>query len=556
MNSKFGQRYIQATKFCDYANAVIVGKSISLHDLEFLEREQLLLPVCRVRFPEKVVRKFWVDENSDYKDASLPIETDQNTLNVADTLRSRIEGWGTACLKPHHIIHPLDERHPTYQAFVQSTFTKENFKPWSTFKVAVGKHKNTSLCESYAHTYYHYWHVFVLAEIYNMGVSITLNLADKDLLYLASEGKFRDIPKGRAQTCINFLGLHSLREFPDHRNIFEALAFFQDYSKLAQFRASMKSKKSDQHSVVYLEGELLAEYISERDRIAKEALSKWGVNHEDILECIKWQCKRWAEWDRLDRQLIANEYKRNIHLSIDYYMLITGKEYDQVIKGVGRATSHFKPTLDVIFPQWLAEQKEDAFIVFKSWIMPTMEDFLSVGHNFDELECREMVEWIVEQNQIQILWYLEHVNKCWRNQDIASLTALRKTVEGLSSSFEHILNSIASKTNGITENRNLFAKVKWLWGDVDCVVHLLGINSNLTRSDDSYMRKWDQINNISSQEQYMAVVQDILKAVLIRNHGLHLSLNKFGREELLEFIRVLLRNVALAWKHARSRGLI
>jgi hypothetical protein len=52
------------------------------------------------------------------------------------------------------------------------------------------------------------------------------------------------------------------------------------------------------------------------------------------------------------------------------------------------------------------------------------------------------------------------------------------------------------------------------------------------------------------------MVRDLLKVILIRNQGVHLSLRGFDRDELYQLLEVALRSAVIIWKHAKKSGLI
>jgi len=136
-----------------------------------------------------------------------------------------------------------------------------------------------------------------------------------------------------------------------------------------------------------------------------------------------------------------------------------------------------------------------------------------------------------------------------------SLAVLAKTVEGLSSGFEHILNRILSKASE-HQKRSLFDKIKWFWFDEAGVLHCLGENGRLTQSQGDFEAQWKSIDLLSERAGCKVVARDLLKATLIRNHSAHIGLKQFDRDRLLDFAKLLLRVIALTWLHARARGFV
>ena len=57
----FGRRFISPNDLGQYADSLkVVENQFQDKLLEFLEKECLLVPVCRVHYPDEIVRTYWV----------------------------------------------------------------------------------------------------------------------------------------------------------------------------------------------------------------------------------------------------------------------------------------------------------------------------------------------------------------------------------------------------------------------------------------------------------------------------------------------------------------
>jgi len=78
-------------------------------------------------------------------------------------------------------------------------------------------------------------------------------------------------------------------------------------------------------------------------------------------------------------------------------------------------------------------------------------------------------------------------------------------------------------------------------------------NSQLTGTGKiAFRTQITAITGVTSGGPYVEIVRDLLKIILIRNHGVHLSLRGFGRDELYQLLEVALRSAVIIWKHANS----
>ena len=70
------------------------------------------------------------------------------------------------------------------------------------------------------------------------------------------------------------------------------------------------------------------------------------------------------------------------------------------------------------------------------------------------------------------------------------------------------------------------------------------------------LRHWAAITGVTSRSPYVEIVHDLLKLILIRNQGVHLSLRGFDRDELYQLLEVALRSAVIIWKHPKRFALI
>ncbi len=195
IRDRFGKRFVSAGEFSAYAQSLrIVQSPFQDGLLQFLERERLLVPICRMRYPAEIHRHFKGIVYPESEDSDLPQETDEARLNGAFELYDRLRLWGVSRSKswPWPQFHPFDLIEPAYREFVETDVAGQPFQPWDHFRVQVGTSDGEPIYDRNAvRTLYHYWQVFMLAEIMGMGVTTVGDFRDAELFHAVLDGKVR-----------------------------------------------------------------------------------------------------------------------------------------------------------------------------------------------------------------------------------------------------------------------------------------------------------------------------------------------------------------------------
>jgi hypothetical protein len=458
---KFGYRFLNVQEFGRYAEDLMLTEApFPEHLLEFLEQERLLLPICRVRYPAEIIRSWELRDDPSYADPSLPVETNPTRLQAAEDLYCKIRDW-----REHGLLgdtlqsHPLDTINPAHAEFIERDVARSPFQSWDIFKVIFGQENGHALWTEAVTTYYHYWQALFLAEILPMGISVLLDLRDDDLSQKVWEGKWWEIAPERQRGIIRLATLGTIREFPQYQPTFDALAYYYAYRDCAA-QLIIKGQKGPPY---HLTAEQRNAFRAHETSLAREALGRWGLDYQAILNFLKWQCGRWQEWNRRGQQRLTDAYKRNIARTARWYMVLTGKDDDQVIADVADVIGHGRPTLEVIFPNWIKVQKEAATRSLMHWIMPTMAPLAGVGYNVSDAECEEFLNWIETIGFFQVLWHFERLGEIGYQEDPVNLAALARETEGIGATIEHLLNYVIGQGdptyNLHKADRTLFPKM-------------------------------------------------------------------------------------------------
>jgi len=394
LRNNFGNRFLDPQQFWDYANNLqIVDGPFARKDLlQFLERERLLIPICRVRYPAEVVRVWYANEHPYWADSSLPTEADDERMQAATDLYRGIRYWGAPPTPDRGVqFHPLDLIDRDHSEFVETDIAGRAFQAWGEFEIHAGTSDGHPMTSSSVDTYYRYWQVLRLPEILSMAVPTLVNFGDGDAFRMVCEHRLAEIPPEKIHhlSC-SLLGWQAQREFPQNEPCFEAVAFFRAYRE----RALLEAAKDQPGAAFKVSGKALEDFRTMETAIARHAAWRWNQSDARILEFIKWECQRWDRWAKAGCLRLCEDYERNVSDTIWFYRLITGAEYQDVVQAVGQVTGHFRKTLDVMFPDWFQEQRELADRSLKNWIAPTMSVFTPIAHGFSAVELEEFLAWI------------------------------------------------------------------------------------------------------------------------------------------------------------------
>ncbi len=228
---------------------------------------------------------------------------------------------------------------------------------------------------------------------------------------------------------------------------------------------------------------------------------------------------------------------------------------------VGRVTSHFRPTLSVVLPDWIEEQKAHSARLLRRWFQPVTATLAPVKHDVNDAEYKEIPAWFAREGFLPFLLLFERLQERGGSDSGRALLVLSKEVEAAAPGLEHFLNFLiadqgASVPQGL-KHSTLLPKLYWLWGDTPVAAELKQRRA-LTRTADAtpFANQRLEIGKVQLDPQWGVVTRYTLEAVLIRNYGQHRGLRECEREELFEHLRSVLGATVLAWKHARLRGFL
>lgn len=341
----FGKRYLPAQAFRDEVRRLrIIRGHVADSDLEKLEQERLVVPKLRIRYPDAIARRWWLETHPNVGEMIADVEPDGPRFDAANDLEKALHRR-----RNQHAYgqqqHPLDVIDSRFAEFVHQP-SERAFVPWSDLRVDVSNSTQNTLYDSSSiQTLYSSWQVLQVAEMAEMGIHVLVNLAGEGRLEAAmlAGRKGHEMPAG--PVTVSTTPIHLLRDFASHTSALDAVVWFAEESSAALHEAS-----GNRSGRFQLSDNEASAYRSGRQAAARAACDRYGMNADQLIGLAEFLGERWQNWDDDGRPLIAEEYKRYLRETVLLAQLGTDMTFETVRKRIGPAAGRNALLLDAAFP--------------------------------------------------------------------------------------------------------------------------------------------------------------------------------------------------------------
>lgn len=413
-------RYLNAKEFLEALSKLrLRAGNVNARELEYLEKERILLPHTRIIYPAAVEQR-WLSENSNY--GWVP-----NGVLERDTHR-----WRTACAfekvlydstsrgifrdDPLQVSFPLDAPKPEWQSFITDPRLSK-FRPWRIYRIRVDCDDGPDWQPKNVRVYYSSWQLLQFLESGAGGSNYTL------------------------------------AKFKEHESTLDAVTHYADeYDKNYLFVIGLDSRRR------LLTGEQ-SEEIERRSKAVTDACrSKFNVTYESLITLAKFLAYRWSEWDYLGRPILAEAYKSVLSQTIILARKVQSVEFEQVVEDVGRVSGNFKPTLRVIYRNWASEWRESAERLFSSFSSPAA----LLRADFSMEQVNAFLDFVEANGLEEFYWHWRAFNERAFSVDLNRLIGMRSHLQGMALSVEHIAGALLKGHVDHPETQ-LYEKFKQIW---------------------------------------------------------------------------------------------
>lgn len=509
--------------------------------LDDLEAAGLLYPRIRIRYPDTVARRFWLEMHSHLQcQLKHPLEPDGIRWDAAVNFSNACFHWSNYTaygLSPH----PLDDPESCFIEFIQQP-KNFPFERQLDRRVDVSGDKYEKLFDDCnVEDYYNSWQVLLAAEMADSGLHMRLNLADQDVSRAVHEAlDKRHIPDG-ASYYFNLLPVHAARDFAKNEHALDAVVWFAE----ERSRALSKIIEKNGGGRFRLSVSENAEYERASEELARASVKRFHIEGDALIALMRFLAEYWSQWNRDGRPLIADAYKEFLGNAVLLTRRVENLSFADLRDRIGKVDGRFEPILDVIWPNWTDHEKDRARRTLKAAL--AQDKF--VGPAIADVDIDSFVNFVATEGLEAFFWRLNSFeNHALRGNEFA-LEGMKSDVQGMAIAVEHVAVAL-----GATETQ-LYEKFKQLWRDPN-VLQILkrGDVAPLARTS-KWAEDWaalkERINALRGEPSGQ-IAADLVMAHRIRG-GVHNAFpedDHFAIEELfIGLMRAALRTFVEVRRH-------
>ncbi|OWU67021.1 hypothetical protein ATO2_16445 [Roseovarius sp. 22II1-1F6A] len=393
--------------------------------LEGLEELGLLRPRIRLFWPDPIARRIWLETHEWAKTLHDPVEPDGPRLDAAADLSNALQDAGFKSLNARG--HPFDTPRPEWREFLQEP-ALQSFIPHRDRRVRVSSDESPDLHDSdNVQDFYSSWQLLLAAELADMGIHIRVNMASDDVAERVRDdiqnGRW---PGGRASEALS--PIRALRDFKTHETTLDAIEWSREEERDRTFRLLQGLGGWR----IVLNDEQIAERDEIRRSVAKEACERFSVGSDDLINCCEFLARQWHEWHREGRPLIADAYKIFLAEGVRLLQVHFEMSFAEINETIGFQGSGMHRTLEVIWPDWDAEQVERLVRTLRA-------------PDLSEDQVREFGVFLRENFQDAIFHRLQSFEKHAFEYGHARIAGMQSDLQGMSVAVEQVVRALGGQ---------------------------------------------------------------------------------------------------------------
>lgn len=532
------RRYLTSREFATELKPLKAFRGTFIGDrlLESLERTGLLRPKLRLILPDPVARRAWFENHRDEVETMVEaLEPDgprwdafRSLHEALDRQRSRFI-YGDA-------PHPFDHPQPDHRQFLQES-AAQTFTSWSERRVSVANDRHARLYDtSNVEDFYSAWQVLVAAEVADIGFHLRINMADAEVARAAREDVHnRRMPPGDLSEL--FAPARALNGFVRHGAALDSVVYALEEADAAlalivRGEGGGRFRLSNEQADAYAEARRAAAFRA-RD------LYKVGLN--ELLGSATFLAERWADWDSEGRPLIAAAYKAHLAGAVRVLQMTEDMSFASIRDAVSVQGAGSRPTLDVIWPDWMEGQKERLRLT----LLGAAAHGLSV---LSEEDVAAFADFVADERQDAVFLRLSSFERHAFEGGNAPDAGMSSDLEGLAVAVEHLVRAMGGKKD------QLYLMFLELWSEPEVLRHLRA-HVNLARQGrppSEWPKTKAEIEALRRVDAAGAIAADLIMAHRLRG-AVHHPLAEEDQFEKERLFVGLLRAAALTHAHLRGR---
>ncbi|ACI97522.1 hypothetical protein [Rhodospirillum centenum] len=511
--------------------------------LESLEMAGLLRPKLRLRWPDPVARRMWLEGHSDVGSMQEAVEPDGPRWGAAVRLENSL-------FRTTHpgvygdIPHPFDEPDPAFVEFLQRP-AQQVYQSHQDRRVSVANEKYPELfADCNVRDFYSGWQVLVAAEFADIGIHFRLNMADAEAARRARHAVFdgrRPADTWREITAPT----RALNGFQSHEAALDAVVWSEEEADHALGRIL----RDHGGGRFWLTEDQAKAYHQAQIEAARKAQEHYGVQSPAILELCKFLAERWSDWEFEGRTLIAHAYKVYLAAAIRMLRMAAGMAFDDIKESVGCQSGHREFTLDAVWPDWVRDQKDRLIRT----LQPAVQRECPGAMTDDEIIA--FADFIDQERQDAVFLRLESFERHAFGDVDARLAGMSSDLQGLTVAVEHVARAMGGSGDHLHEMfRNL-----WTGTEIEKLLKrnqndvrrsIFSPSMNIEEKAEAYSSFKVMIEGWRSSCVAKAIAADLVTASKLRG-AVHYAFPERDHLEMEKLFVAVLRAAALTHAHVR-----
>lgn len=498
--------------------------------LESLEEARLITPRVRIRLPDLVARRFWLESHPCALKGA--IEPDGVRWDAAVAFTKAWHRWGNPTVYGL-VAHPLEDPDPEFQEFLEDDALP--FQPWRDRRVDVSSDVHPELFDpSNCRAYYSTWQILLAAEVADMGVHFRVNLAEPgkiEAINSALDNGARPV----GLTRLSLHPVHAMRAFAEHRNSLDAVVWYAEETD----RALAYILKDHGGGRFQLSQEQSARHYAECSTLAAKSVCRFGADASQLIALGRYLCERWAEWNCEGRPRFADAYKSFLAKTISLVRAVGGMGFGDIRDQIGHQGGWHRPILDVIWPDWAEDEKDRVRITLKASFAKSPLGPADGG------DLDAFVDFLARNGLEAFFWRLRSFEDHALRGNEFAVEGMKSDLQGLALAVEHL-----TRVLGGTE-RQLDAQFKALWSDAAVIACLKRNDVAELGRKPSLLNDWPALSHrfeaLRNEGRAGRIAADLTTAYRIRG-GAHHAIPTNDHFEIEELFVSLMRAAFLTFR--------
>ena len=513
--------------------------------IDLVEGHGVLVPMLRWRVPPAALQLLWDRHDEREPQGEAASEAAARAMAVLRKFEVAKAMWGRPDWATQH-LHPLDDPKDGADAFVELPIAV----PWSlrTYEpvsVSRGGLDHTISDDHGCVPLFRQWQALMLVELSLAGPRTLAGLRRVTL-----REQWPDLEDGNDEWTVGA----DLDGFARHRAALEALSWNAAYKQHALMLAETEKpdlgllqgvgRSTDNTSEFVIRGASHAALIAAEEAVAREALSRHGVDEERLLAAANWLGWR-AVWRRdAGHAEVGRAYANLMRAAIEL-IISTG----QTLAEVQERMRDGQELVGRLFPVWL----DRARATLTGLVNALARDFdawpASEFPAFSEASVRQFIEWLEAAALFAAHMSVPAIADYGQRIDRDAQVGVAVHVSSLAAWVEHVCNEALGP--GWIGNNTLDPKLIACWAHQACSDLRTAFGRRQVPKGTAFPDGVRLVLGLGASTLAEWMARDARLACLIRNEGLHRGLSGLDRREMHDATCLLLRTAMGVWLTTR-----